>query len=394
MSFSNHICFSPSSIGSCARFVAASGGSHVARSAARGAGNLRMSSTSAGLTGSGFGGGFGASEVGVFNNNKNHHYHQNGKETMQNLNDRLASYLDKVHSLENANSDLEMKIREYYEKKTISSAQDFSGYYDTINLLRSKISDASCDNARMTLQLDNATLAAEDFRMKFESELAIRLGMENDLYGLRRATDELTLNKSDLEMQIEGLKEELIFLKRSHDEELLAHRGHGGGSVNVELDSAPATDLVKVLADVRDQYEVLIEKNRKEVEAWHRGQCDVVNKEVAINTAALQTSKTEVTDLKRTFQSLEIELQSLLNMNHSLDGTVSETEERYGAQLQHLQAFVSQLESDLHQVRSDSGRHSLEYRQLLDTKTRLEMEIATYKRLLDGDDFRLDWDDV
>lgn len=59
---------------------------------------------------------------------------------MQNLNDRLANYLDKVRALEEANTELEIKIRDWHQKQgPTSPAKDYSNYYKIISDLRDKV---------------------------------------------------------------------------------------------------------------------------------------------------------------------------------------------------------------------------------------------------------------
>ncbi|XP_073181904.1 keratin, type I cytoskeletal 14-like isoform X4 [Lepidochelys kempii] len=327
--------------------------------------------------GGGLGGGFGGGD-GILPAGE--------KETMQNLNDRLATYLDKVRALEEANTDLEIKIKEWYKKQGPGPDRDYSPYYRTIEDLRSKILAATVDNASLLLQIDNARLTADDFRTKFETEQALRMSVEADINGLRRVLDELTLARADLEMQIENLKEELAYLKKNHEEEMNVLRSQLGGEITVEMDAAPGVDLTKILADMREQYESLAEKNRKEAEQWFFTKTEELNREVAMNTEQLQSGKSEITELRRTVQGLEIELQSQLSMKAALEGTLAETEGRYGAQLAQLQVLITSVEEQLAELRCDMERQNHEYKILVDVKTRLEQEIATYRRLLEGED--------
>ncbi|XP_053425720.1 keratin, type I cytoskeletal 19 [Nycticebus coucang] len=341
--------------------------------------SARLVSSSSGGYGGGYTGGFASALAG-----SDGLLVGNEKATMQNLNDRLASYLDKVRALEAANGELEVKIRDWYQKQGPGPSREYSHYFKTIEDLRDQILGATIENSKIVLQIDNARLAADDFRTKFETEQALRMSVEADINGLRRVLDELTLARADLEMQIEGLKEELAYLKKNHEEEINVLRGQVGGQVNVEVDSAPGIDLAKVLSDMRSQYEVMAEKNRKDVETLFTTQMDTLNQEVTSHKEQLQISKSEVNDLRRTLQGLEIELQSQLSMKAALEGTLAETEARYGAQLAQIQALISSLEAQLGDVRADSERQNQDYQRLMDIKSRLEQEIATYRSLLEG----------
>ncbi|XP_033912963.3 keratin, type I cytoskeletal 19-like isoform X2 [Acipenser ruthenus] len=387
-SFSSGGTFKTSQAGSGSSSFMASGGSSMRRApsvygGAGGFGTKVSSQSSFGGYGGGFGmgGGAGGSAAGG-----DLGLSINEKATMQNLNDRLAAYLEKVHSLETANSKLEIQIQEFLKLKMPQSGRDYSAYEKIIHDFQQQINAAHLTNSKIILQVDNAKLAADDFRMKYENELAMRQSIEGDIARLRKVLDELTLTRSNLEMEIEGLAEELIFLKKNHQEELASLRAQtSSGSVNVEVDAAPQQDLSRVLDEIRTQYEGIAAKNNREVEAWYKDKFDALNQQVTSSTTEIQTSKTEVNDLKRTLQGLEIELQSQLSMKGALEGTLGEVEANYSNQLNRLQAMVSSLEAELMQVRADTERQSQEYRMLLDIKTRLEMEIAEYRRLLDGE---------
>ncbi|XP_057262026.1 keratin, type I cytoskeletal 20-like [Pezoporus wallicus] len=310
----------------------------------------------------------------------------NEKSTMQNLNDRLASYLEKVRSLERANSQIEKQIKEWYEKNTTDIRHDYSSYFKTIEELQNKIAAAQLENARLVLEIDNAKLAADDFRLKYENELLLRQSVESDINGLLRVRDDLTLTISDLESQIERMNEELIFLKKNHEEDVDRLRKQVGGSVNVEVDAAPGIDLATMMENMRKQYEEMAEKNRQEAKERFEKQTEELNQEVAINFEQLQAQRREVTDRRQIFQGLELELQSQLNMKKALEDTLAETEARYSYQLAQIQETVANLEAQLRQLRADMEGQNNEYSVLLDIKTRLEMEIATYRRLLEGED--------
>uniref|UniRef100_A0A7N9CWZ0 IF rod domain-containing protein n=1 Tax=Macaca fascicularis TaxID=9541 RepID=A0A7N9CWZ0_MACFA len=297
---------------------------------------------------------------------------QNEKETMQSLNDRLASYLDRVRSLETENRRLESKIREHLEKKG-PQVRDWSHYFKIIEDLRAQIFANTVDNARIVLQIDNAPLAADDIRVKYETELAMRQSVENDIHGLRKVIDDTNVTRLQLETEIKALKEELLFKEKNHEEEVKGLQAQIASSgLTVEVDAPKSQDLAKIMADIRAQYDELARKNREELDKYWSQQIEESTTVVTTQSAKVGAAETTLTELRRTVQSLEIDLDSMRNLMEQLNG------------------ILLHLESELAQTRAEGQRQAQEYEALLNIKVKLEAEIATYRRLLeDGEEFNL-----
>lgn len=71
----------------------------------------------------------------------------------------------------------------------------------------------------------------------------------------------------------------------------------------------------------------------------------------------------------------------------SLEGTLRDTEMRYNMEIESLNSVLLGLEAELTQLRNNIQLQTQDYEALLNTKMKLEVEIATYRRLLDGEDF-------
>ncbi|XP_029361874.1 keratin, type I cytoskeletal 18 [Echeneis naucrates] len=360
-----------------------------------GAGGERISISSSVYSGLGAGMGVGpraggfSSSIQVSSSGKSGDIMGNEKFAMQNLNDRLASYLETVRNLEQANHKLEIKIREALEKSG-PDFRDYSKYQAILEDLRRKVFDATIDNARLVLNIDNARLAADDFRVKYESELAIRQSVEADIVGLRKLIDDTNMGRMNLESEIEALKEELIHLKKNHENEVMELRNQIAQSgVHVDVDAPKGQDLAQIMAEIRAKYEKMALKNQEELKVWHESQITEVQTKVTQNTEALKGAQTEVNDLRRQMQTLEIELESQRSLKASLEGTLSDTKMRYNMEIESLNTIILGLEAELTQLRSNIQQQSQEYEVLLNMKMKLEAEIATYRRLLDGGDFKL-----
>ncbi|XP_013879660.1 keratin, type 1, gene c5 [Austrofundulus limnaeus] len=308
------------------------------------------------------------------------------KETMQGLNDRLANYLDKVRSLERSNAELEAKIKQLMLEKN-PKCHDIDGMMAQAHAIGQEVRKRTLENARIMLEIDNAKLAADDFRVKWEAEASLCQSVERDCQALKRAKSDHDQIIATLRGDLDSLKEELYYLKKNHDEEMSTLKARlANEQVNVEVDAAQGPDLGAIIAELRVQYEGIARKNKEEAEAWYLKKLEAIQSEVKESNEALRCAQSELSERRRFLQALEVELDSLRRQVSVLEGNLGEIGHKYSVEMDRLQATLVHLEDELSQLRLDMQRNKTDYEQLLRIKQNLEMEIATYRRLLEGEE--------
>ncbi|XP_039628862.1 keratin, type I cytoskeletal 15-like isoform X2 [Polypterus senegalus] len=327
----------------------------------------------------GFGGGYGdggdSSAVQIVNE----------KQQMQTLNDRLATYLEKVRTLEATNKDLEDKLKNFHTSKVVT--RDYTSFEDQLQPLRDQIIAAIIENSRVALEIDNAKLAADDFRTKYESEYTIRQSVEADILNLKGLKKECEINHTSNLQEIETLKQEIEELKKQHEEDMGGLKEEMAGTVNVNVQASESPDLARILEDLRADYESIVQRNKQDLERWFNKQVEAKEAEAIQKAEAAggtETTKTEMTDLRRQTQSLQAELDALRATKASLEENLAGVDGRYQMELHRIAALVASLEEELMNIRDSMTSQNEEYKKLLNIKEQLEQEIATYKQLLEG----------
>ncbi|XP_074857568.1 keratin, type I cytoskeletal 18-like [Carettochelys insculpta] len=307
------------------------------------------------------------------------------QEALQGLNERLAGYLGRVRGLEAANQALEEEIAQRRARRQGAGQRDWAACERPLAELRKQVEDLNMDNAKLLLQIDNARLAADDFKLKLEAEQAAGDSVQKDTQGLRRIMEDTSFQRTKLDAELEGLKEELAHLRKSHQEEAEALRELIASSdVTVEVDNPQKQDLSKSIAQIRQQYEKVADQNRLDMDNWYKNKFDVLTQEANVNTQALEDAKNQLAELRRQLQGLELERQSLQKMVDTLQSTLRSTESRYDDELAKLNRVVAKLQEELAACRADLERQAQDYADLLDLKSKLEEEIGQYKQLIEG----------
>ncbi|CAG0913488.1 unnamed protein product [Notodromas monacha] len=363
------------------------------------------------------------------------------KEELKQLNSRLAAYIDRVVALQDENRRLSTQVtakeevvtREVTAVKVTYEKQlnEVKEHYDTVvkeraglqvemrtiraenqelkeaakrlerdlakreqefNEAQNRANELSGKMVQVQAAADRALDEHRKMKLKLAEALKDMDDKRREIGEVRTACNAADVKRVELEAKVQSLSDDLSRTTEIHEKQLREVRFSKQSEIS-EVDSRLqeeySTRYEDQLQELREHYEDMMERNRETADKFYNDSIASLKSEYDRKMGEMSGQREDVRQLKSRVDSLmrrlsEKEEESKRNedRNRELEFQLSNERDRYGVMLFEKEEVVTELQKKIADLMK-------QLQDLSDANIRLDMEIATYRNLLEGEESRL-----
>ncbi|XP_045755446.2 synemin isoform X3 [Mirounga angustirostris] len=305
------------------------------------------------------------------------------KAELQELNARLYDYVCRVRELERENLLLEEELRGRRGQEGLW-AEGQARFAEEARGLRQQLDELSWATALAEGERDALRRELWELQRLGEEERAARGRLDAELGAERRELQEALGARAALEALLGRLQAERRGLEAAHERDVRELRARAARLTKSYRAPGPARPPPR-LREVHDSYALLVAESWRETAQLYEDEVRELEEALRRGQDSRREAEEETRLCAQEAEALRREALELEQLRALLEEELRRVREEYELQAEERQRVIACLEDEKAALTLAMADRLRDYQELVQVKTSLSLEVATYRALLEGE---------